>query len=106
MNHEPITAALVDAVNSSTRPPALYPVAYLKYPRRELRPTVTPNGTLLYCLAYWGWEYKHRGPRKPPEYVNPSAIQTALNSALPDGYTVTAVEDHKTHVQILIGGIK
>lgn len=99
-----ITAALVDAINSSTRPPALYPVAYIKYPRRELCPTVNPDG-ISYCLALWGWEYKHRhSPRKPPPVIDTAAIKAALNAALPDGYTVTAVEVRKTHIIIFIGG--
>lgn len=100
-----ITAALVDAINGSTRPPALYPVAYIKYPRRELCPTVNPDGTLSYRLALWGWEYKHRhSPRKPPPVIDTAAIKAALNAALPDGYTVTAVKGSKTHIIIFIGG--
>ena len=99
-----IIAALVDALNSSTRPPALSPLAYIKYPSRELYSTVTPDGAISFDLAFWGWEYKHRGPRKPPRYVNPAAIQAALNAALPDGCTVTAVENHKTYIRIFIRG--
>ena len=95
-------AALVEALNSSTRPPALSPLAYIKYPSRELYPTVTPDGAMSFDLAFWGWEYKHRGPRKPPKFVNPVAIQTALNAALPDTCAVTAVEDRKTHIKIIL----
>ena len=104
MEEKQLIAALVEALNSSTRPPALSPLAYIKYPWRELYPTVTPDGGLSFDLAFWGWEYKHRGPRKPPENVNPAAIQAALNAALPDGCTVTAVENRKTYIRIYIKG--
>ena len=102
LDEKQIMAALVETVNSSTRSPALSPLAYIKYPWRELCPDVTPDGELSFDLAFWGWEYKHRGPRKPPGYVNPAAIQTALNAALPDTCAVTAVEDRKTHIKIIL----
>ena len=40
-----ITAALVEAINAPTRPPALWPLAFIKYPGRELQPQANPDGT-------------------------------------------------------------
>ena len=36
--------ALVEVINAPTRPPALQPLAYIKYPPKELRPQVNPDG--------------------------------------------------------------
>ena len=65
MDVRSIIAAVVGVVNAPIpqRPPALAPLAYLKYPRRELRPRLDSDGALTVCLMKWGWEYKHRGPR-------------------------------------------
>lgn len=103
MDTTKIMAALVDALNSSTRPPALYPLARIKYPMRELRPVVNADGSLSVKLAKWGYEYKHRG-KKPtfPYPVDTAAIQAALNSALSDGYQVTAAENCKTYILCII----
>ena len=97
-----IVAALVEVLNAPTRPPALRPLARIKYPERELRPQVCPDGT-LFTLALYGWEYKHRGPRpKTPPPIDPAAVQAALNAALPDGLSVIAVQDHHTKIIVKI----
>lgn len=103
MNPNQMIAALVDAVNSSTRPPALWPLARIKYPERELRPQVSPDGSLSVSLSLYGWEYKHRGPRpRTPPRIDAAAVQAALNTALPDGLTVIAVQkyDNTFHITI------
>ncbi len=106
MNPNQMIAALVDAVNSSTRPPALRPLARIKYPERELQPQVSPDGT-LFTLAFYGWEYKHRGPRpKTPPPIDPAAVQAALNAALPDGLSVIAVQDYGKYLKIIVQGGK
>lgn len=97
-----IVAALVEVLNAPTRPPALRPLARIKYPERELQPQVSPDGT-LFTLAFYGWEYKHRGPRpKTPPLIDPAAVQAALNAALPDGLSVIAVQDHGTKITVKI----
>ena len=97
-----ILAALVGVLNAPARPPALWPLARIKYPDRELRPQVSPDGT-LFTLALYGWEYKHRGPRpKTPPPIDPAAVQAALNAALLDGLSVIAVQDHGTKITVKI----
>ena len=99
MNMNRIVAALVGALNSPTRPPALWPLALVKYPSRELQPRLLPGGSISVRLALYGWEYKHRGPRpKTPPELNLAAIQTVLSAALPDGITVTAVEHNGENI--------
>lgn len=98
-----IVAALVDAINSSTRSLALSPLARVKYPMREFRPTFNADGTMVVTLAKRGWEYKRRGPRpKIPPPVDTAAIQAVLSAALPDGYIITAVQDKNTHILLQI----
>ena len=102
MRTDRLTAALVGVVNAPTRPPALRPLARIKYPERELQPQVSPDGT-LFTLAFYGWEYKHRGPRpKTPPPIDPAAVQAALNAALPDGLSVIAVQNHGTKITVKI----
>ena len=102
MRTDRLTAALVEVLNAPTRPPALRPRARIKYPERELQPQVSPDGT-LFTLAFYGWEYKHRGPRpKTPPPIDPAAVQAALNAALPDGLSVIAVQDHGTKITVKI----
>lgn len=102
MRTDRLTAALVEVLNAPTRPPALRPLARIKYPERELQPQVSPDGT-LFTLAFYGWEYKHRGPRpKTPPPIDPAAVQAALNAALPDGLSVIAVQDHHTKIIVKI----
>ena len=102
MRTDRLTAALVEVLNAPTRPPALWPLARIKYPERELQPQVSPDGT-LFTLAFYGWEYKHRGPRpKTPPPIDPAAVQAALNAALPDGLSVIAVQDHHTKIIVKI----
>ena len=102
MRTDRLTAALVEVLNAPTRPPALRPLARIKYPERELQPQVSPDGT-LFTLAFYGWEYKHRGPRpKTPPPIDPAAVQAALNDALPDGLSVIAVRDRGKFIEVFI----
>ena len=94
-----IVAALVGALNSPTRPPALWPLAPVKYPDRELQPRLLSDGSISVRLALYGWEYKHRGPRpKTPPELNLAAIQTVLSAALPDGIAVAALENYGIYI--------
>ena len=105
MRTDRLTAALVEVLNAPTRPPALRPLAFIKYPGRELQPQANPDGTATVTLAFYGWEYKHRGPRpKTPPPIDPAAVQAALNAALPDGLSVIAVQDHGRQVAIQLKG--
>ena len=99
MNMNRIVAALVGALNSPTRPPALWPLAPVKYPGRELQPRLLPDGSISVRLALNGWEYKHRGPRpKTPPELNLAAIQAVLSAALPDGIAVAALENYGIYI--------
>ena len=99
--------ALVEVINAPTRPPALQPLAYIKYPPKELRPQVNPDGSLTVSLAFYGWEYKHKGPRpKTPPHIDTVAVQAAFNAVLPDGLTVIAVQDHGKHIILTVQGGK
>ena len=70
---------------------------------RELAPQQLPDGTLSVKLTKWGYEYKHRGPRpKKPYPVDPAAVRAALNAFLPDGVPIRAVEDHDTHIMLIL----
>lgn len=103
MNMNRIVAALVGAINSPTRSPALWPLAPVKYPSRELQPRLLPDGSISVRLALYGWEYKHRGPRpKTPPGLNLAAIQAVLSAALPDGIAVAAVENYGKYIMIQI----
>ena len=96
-----IIAALSEAINAPDRPPALWPLAYIKYPPREVQPVKQSDGSYKIVLFLWGYEYKHRGPRSkflPP--VVPAAIQAELNDVLPNDLTVTDVRDHGKYIEI------
>lgn len=102
MDIRSIIAAVVGVVNAPIpqRSPALAPLAYLKYPRRELRPQFDPDGALTICLMKWGWEYKRRGPRpSPPAPVDTAAVAAALADA---GLPVVSVEDFGPGLKITI----
>jgi len=105
MNSNHVVAALVEVMNSSTRPPALYPIARLKYPPRGVYLETNSDGTIAATLSKWGWEYKHRGPKpKSPPPANVTAIRDIFNAALPDGITVAAVEDSGTSITLILTG--
>ena len=89
-----IRATLVGGLNASTRPPALHPLAYIKYPGRELQPQQQPDGTITVALSKWGYEYKHRGPKPKLPPIDPAAIRAAFNTALVgSGFYVRSVQD-------------
>lgn len=101
LSEKAVIAALVEVINSPTRPPALYPLARLRYPQRELRPALTQDGALTVTLAFYGWEYKHRGPRpKKQPFVNPALVKAALDPHLPDGVVVTNVRNEGKFIRL------
>ena len=103
MDRQKIIAALGDALNGSPSPLALAGLSRPRYPMRELAPQQLPDGTLSVKLTKWGYEYKHRGPRpKKPYPVDPAAVRAVLNAFLPDGVTIRAVEDHDTHIMLIL----
>ena len=100
-NMEKLSDALVGVLNAPTRPPALRPLARLKYPPRGLFLIPNPDGPLTATMAKWGFQYKCRSPRpKSPPTIDPAAMMEAFNSALPDGLSVIAVEDRGRQVAI------
>lgn len=101
MDTQRICAALGDALNSSPRPPALAALARVKYPMRELRPTMEADGSLSVALALYGFEYKHRGPRPiVPSPVDVDAICDILSGAMPQGVKIKAAENCGTYILI------
>ena len=99
-----IVAALVEAINASTRPPALYPIARLKYPPRGVFVDELPDGSMVVRLAKYGYEYKHRGPKpKTPPAVNVAEIFGIFSNTLTSvDVTVTAVVDDGTQISIYV----
>ena len=83
-----LIAALVEVLNASTRPPALRCLARVKYPLREIQPTVYPDGTVEIALSRVGHEYKHRGARPANVPVDLEGVKEVLESALPNGYHI------------------
>lgn len=103
MTEDYIRAALAGVLNAPARTPALRPLAYVKYPPRELRPVPQSDGSFNVEVALYGFEYKHRGPRpKAPSTVDTDAVQQALNEMLPDDLHVTAVEPRQTSVLLTL----
>ena len=97
-----IINALVEAINAPTRAPALASLAWIKYPMRELRPTMEADGTLSVTLALRGWEYKHRGPRPTVlPFVDVDAVKSALNRVMPDGAKIRTVENFGTYIKLV-----
>lgn len=99
--------ALMDAMRSSIgASPALKIFAWPKYPYRELRPTVNPDGSVRLVLSKWGWEYKHRGPRpKTSPTANTAVIHRILNAAL-IGFTITNITDEGRSITITLREVK
>ena len=93
---------LTGVLNAPARPPALQPLARVKYPGRELYPHAVAGGVVV-SIYKIGHEYKHRGPvpKKLP-LIRPAAVQAALNDALPDGLSVTAVRDCGKFIEVHI----
>lgn len=103
MNGQQLAVAVGDVVNHAPRPPALRPIAYIKYPAREIRPVLIQDGSWRVSLALWGYEYKHRGPRpKNPISIDWEKIMRTLNLLLPDGLSVCAVEVHRENIEIFL----
>lgn len=100
---ERIRAALSEVINAPDRPPALWPLAYIKYPAREVTPVEQPDGSYRVDLSLRGFEYKHRGPR--PKYspvVDPVEVRIALNGRTPNGLFVSNVEALEKCISIQI----
>lgn len=98
--------AVVEVLNASTRPPALYPLARVKYPYRELQPKIVSDGTIVLRCALYGYEYKRRHPRpKAPPAVDPSAIKEAFNIALSPRFAVLSVEARETEILMILEDI-
>ena len=95
-----LVAALVGAINASTRPPALWSLPPVKYIPRQIEITELADGT--YEVRYYH-RYKNRRPKSESLPVNGDMIRDALNSALLSvGVTVTAVVDSGTYIQIIL----
>ena len=100
--HE-IAKAVGVALNATPRPPALAPLAFVKYPLREIQPQQLPDGSFAVRLALVGYEYKHRGPKPQiPPIIDTEEVRLVLNALLPNGLYVFAAEPHKTHIIINI----
>ena len=103
MNGQQLAVAVGDVVNHAPRPPALKPIAYIKYPAREIRPVLIQDGSWRVSLALWGYEYKHRGLRpKNPVSIDGEKIKHTFNLLLPDGLSVCVVEVHRENIEIFL----
>ena len=103
MKKQRIIAALVEAINAPTRAPALAALARVRYPVRELRPTMADDGTLSVTLALRGWEYKHHGPRPPvPPPVDVAAVHAALSAVMPEDVKIRTVENCGTEIKLIL----
>ena len=102
MDMDKLSDILAGVLNAPARPPALQPLARVKYPGRELYPHAVAGGVVV-SLYKIGHEYKHRGPvpKKLP-LIRPAAVQAALNDALPDGLSVIAVRDRGKFIEVFI----
>ena len=96
MTSQQITAALVEVLTASTRPPALRPLRIL-YPLRQIETATLPDGTVAVTLFH---RYKNRNPQS----VNTAAVHYALNTLLPRDLRVISVTDHGSSIEIIIGG--
>lgn len=102
-----VLTALVEVINASPRPKSLFPIAYIKYPRRELQPKLLEDGSCVVKLSLYGWEYKHRGKRlQNPTEINTEEIRNALNKELPENLKVVSVEFNKTYLEVSIKEVK
>ena len=54
MDGQQLAVAVGVVVNHAPRPPALRPIAYIKYPAREIRPVLIQDGSWRVSLARWG----------------------------------------------------
>lgn len=98
-----VLTALVEAINSPSRAAPLWGLAYIKYPGREIQPHTLSDGIIQFTLKKRGFEYKAKSPRPTnPPPVDCASIQEALNTALPDGLTVTVVQDYRTYLKITL----
>lgn len=97
-----IKAALGDAINPP-RPRPLAPIAYVRYPSRDLIITQLEAESAVITVAKWGWHYKRKSPRpsRPPS-ANPVEIKTVLNERLPAELYISEVNDLGTHIQLKI----
>lgn len=102
-NVDLIRAALSEVINAPDRPPALWGLACVRYPAREVKPVELPDGSYRVDLRLRGFEYKHRGPRSfSPPVVDPVEVRIALNGRLPNGLYVSDVEVFEKCISINI----
>lgn len=91
----------ITRVINGPRVPALYSLAYIKYPTREVRIIQCANGIMKVFLARRGYEYKHRGPRpKNQLYIEAEELKAIFNRALAPKYSVLEIEVQNTYIII------
>lgn len=103
-----IRAALVEVLNSSTRPPALSALTRIHYPQREVQPQLNQDGSYTVKLYLRGYGYKASRRTKPalPPPVSTESIRIALNALLPADLVVTNVWDGGTHIILILEVLK
>ena len=94
-------AALLEAWLTCGYAPALSPLSFPRYPQRELRPHLLPDGAVELTISKRGFGYKYRG-RRPcvPPRVDLRGVQERLSVHLPPSITIRSVADAGTSIII------
>lgn len=102
LTFDSLCTALSEVLNAPERPPVLFPLARIKYPLRELQPVQIAPHVVCCRLSFYGWEYKHRGPRpKQMPVVDCAELERALNTALnPKGFKILSLEVNEKFLKL------
>jgi len=83
-------------VNDPHRPPALSPLAYIKYPAREILISRNCENQVTVRFPKKGWHYKNHGPRpKFPPTVDAAGVMAALAILQPQFVAIEVVDYSK-----------
>lgn len=96
-------AAIMEAWLTCGYDPALSPLSFPRYPLRELRPHLLPDGAVELTISKRGFGYKYRGrrPSEPP-HVDTRGVRELLTLHLPSGVTIRSVTDKGREITIVL----
>jgi len=92
---------IAGVLNAPARPSALYPLARVKYPLRELMVTETATEILVY-IARYGYSYKFRGEKPKKVALDLNGIQTVFENALSMEMKVLKIIDADTGIYLVL----